>query len=62
MGKKLIVSLYANISDTIYNQRCQQHPEEGVLNYHRQTNKHQDMETRQWGRFSENMSPQTCIL
>ena len=47
--KKLIVSVYANISERPFDQRSQQHHEEGVLKYHRQTNKYPDMETRPVG-------------
>ena len=40
--KKKIVSLQANISDKPFNQKSPGHPEVGVLNCHRQTDRHTD--------------------
>ena len=50
------MSLYANISDTPFDQKPTRPPEKGVLNNHRQTDRHgySMTESAPWGRFREN--------
>ena len=47
------MSLYANISDTPFDQRPARPPEKGVLNNHRQTDRHgyPMTESAPWGQF-----------